>query len=144
MVSVKCLADLAFAAERLLGATHGVLDGGEVALGCGEQVLALAPPRHGEIGIAAHDEALARIVVGGDAGEIALIEQRELEGAGIEQGADLRGAQRANPVEPGQLDVRLDARLGDHAAIADQHHVGQFEPPLELVDLGRKGGGIAG
>lgn len=85
-------ADLGLAAERLPGATHGVADGGEVALGCGEQVLALAPPGSGEIGIAADDEALARIVVGRDAGEIALVEQRELEGAGIEQGADLRGA----------------------------------------------------
>ena len=98
-------ADLGLATQRLPGAAHGVLDGGEVALGCGEQVLALAPSRHGEIGIAAHDEALARIVVGGDAGEVALVEQRELEGAGIEQGADLRGAQRGDPVEPGRLDV---------------------------------------
>src|SRR5215208_5336031 len=116
MVSVKCLAilylpddgadpeaDLGVAAQRLGGAVHGVVDCRQLALGGGEQILALEPPGAGEIGVAADDEALARIVVGGDAGEVALVEQRELEGAGVEQGADLRGAQRSDPVEPGRL-----------------------------------------
>jgi hypothetical protein len=84
--------DLGFAAQRLVGAAHGVLDRRKLALGRGEQVLALVSPGAGEIGVAADDEALARIIVGGDAGEVALVEQRELEGAGIEQGADLRRA----------------------------------------------------
>jgi hypothetical protein len=111
-----------------------VLDFGQIALGCGEQILALAP-RDGEPQVAADNQALAGIVVGGDAGEIALIEQRELEDPGIDQGADLRGAQRGDPAEPGWLDILLDACLGDHAAVADEHHVAELEPLLELVDL---------
>jgi hypothetical protein len=45
----------------------------------------------------------------GDAGEIALIEQRELKDPGIDQGANLRGAPRSDLVEPGWLDILLDA-----------------------------------
>jgi hypothetical protein len=56
----------------------------------------------------------------------------------------LRGAQRGDPVEPGWLDILLDACLGDHAAIADEHHVAELEPLLELVDLGGQRGGITG
>src|SRR6266478_3217103 len=101
-----------------------LLDGGEVAFGRDEQILALAASRNGEIRIAAHDQALTGIVVCRDAGEIALVEQRELEGAGIEQGLDCRCAQRGDPVEIGRLDVLLDTSLRDHAAITDKHHVG--------------------
>jgi hypothetical protein len=84
--------DLGFAAQRLAGALHGAVDRRQLALGGGEQILAIEPPGTGEIGVAADDETLVWIVVGGDAGEVALVEQRQLEGAGIEQGADLRGA----------------------------------------------------
>ena len=63
-----------------------------LALGCSEQILSLAPSRDGEIGIAAHDQALVGKVGRRDAGEIALVEQRELKGAGIEQGFDRRCA----------------------------------------------------
>ena len=144
MMAPTLEADLGLAAQRLGGAVHGVVDRRQLALGGGEQILALEPPGAGEIGVAADDEALARIVVGGDAGEVALVEQRELEGAGVEQGADLRGAQRSDPVEPGRLDVLIEAGLGDHTAVTDQHHMSEVEPPLELVDLGRQGGRVAG
>ena len=39
-----------------------------------------------------------------------------------------------------------DARLGDHAAVADQHDMVELEAPLELLDLGRQRhrvGGVA-
>jgi hypothetical protein len=136
--------NLGDAAQRPLGAANPVLDFGEVTLGGGEQILAFASAGDGEFGVAADDQPLAGIVIGGDAGEIALIEQRELEDAGIDQGADLRGAQRGDPVESGGLDILLDARLGDHAAIADEHHVAELEPLLELVDLGRQRAGVTG
>jgi hypothetical protein len=53
-------------------------------------------------GFFADDQPLAGKLGGGDLGQIAFVEQRELEGAGVEQGADLRGAQRGDPVEPGR------------------------------------------
>ena len=72
-------------------------------------------------------ETLAGIVVGGDLRHVALVEQRQLQGAALgRQSLDGRGAQRGDPVEAGWLEVGVDARLGDHAAIADQHDA--FEP----------------
>ena len=85
-------ADLVLATQRHSDTAHGVLDGNEITLGCRQEILAFAVAGDSEIGVAADDEAFVRIVRGGDAGEIALVEQRELESAGIEQGADLRGA----------------------------------------------------
>jgi hypothetical protein len=67
--------NLGGASQRLLGAANPVLDFGKVAFGGGEQILALAPTRDGELGVAADDQALAGIVICGDAGEITLIEQ---------------------------------------------------------------------
>jgi hypothetical protein len=55
---------------------------------CGEQILTLAPARASKLGVAADDQALAGIVFSGDAGKIAVIEQRELEDPRIDQGAD--------------------------------------------------------
>jgi hypothetical protein len=88
-------------AQRPAGAANPVVDFGKVTLGCGEQILTLAPARASKLGVAADDQALAGIVISGDAGKIAVIEQRELEDPRIDQGADLRGAQRGDPVEPG-------------------------------------------
>src|SRR6516164_6362237 len=146
MVSVKCLAILylpttapalsailAVPRSGFLGAANPVLDFDKVTPGCGEQILALASARDGELGVSADDQALAGIVIGSDAGEITLIEQRELEDPRIDQGTDLRGAQRGDPVEPGWLDILLEASLDDHAAVADEHHVAELEPLLELA-----------
>ena len=115
--------DLGLPRERLPLASDGGLDAGEVALGGGQQILALAGALGGELGVAADDQPLAREVGGGDAGHVALVEQRELQGAAVEQRLDRRGAQGGDPVEPGGLEVLGDARLGDHAAVADQHDV---------------------
>jgi hypothetical protein len=38
----------------------------------------------------------------------------------------------------GRLQVFADARVGDHAAVPDQHHPRQPEPLLQLVHLGRQ------
>jgi hypothetical protein len=53
-------------------------EGGRPGLGRGQQVLPLAVPLGGEDRVAAHDEALARIVGARDLGEVALVKQPEL------------------------------------------------------------------
>src|ERR1700736_3256806 len=66
--------------------------------------------------------------------------------AGVEQGADLRGSERGDPVEPGRPQLVADAGAGDHAAVADQHDARQAKALFELVDLHRqchRVGGIA-
>ncbi len=88
--------------------------------------------------IAAHHQALTRIIGRGDLGEIARVEQRKLNGARLDQAADRRRPQRRDPVEAGRFDGLLQARLGDHAAIADQHHAFEPEALLELGDLARQ------
>src|SRR6195256_4072424 len=56
---------------------------------------------------------------------------------------DGRGAQRGDEVETGRPDGLPDPRLGDHAAITDQHHAIEVEALLELGDLGLQRRGIA-
>jgi hypothetical protein len=56
--------NLSGASPRPLGAANPVLDFGEVALGGGEQILALASARDGEFGVAADDQPLAGTVIG--------------------------------------------------------------------------------
>ena len=43
--------------------------------------------------------------------------------------------QRRDPVEPRWGDLGVDARLRDHSAVADQHHMIKREALLDLVDL---------
>ena len=93
----------------------------------------------GEVGIAADDQPLAGEVGRGDRRHVALVEQRQLQGPAVHQRLDGRGAQRADPVQPGRLEVLVDPGLGDQAAVADQHHVGEVEALLELVDLRAEG-----
>src|SRR5262249_45502674 len=117
----------------------------EVLLGRIEQLVALALAFLGKGGVLADDEALAWEVRAFDLGEIALIEQRELQGATF--GGELldgRRAQCGDPVEPGRLEVAFDARLGDHPAVAD--HDDTFEPEalFELGDLTAERRWIAG
>src|SRR4051794_15069986 len=83
---------------------------------------------------------------GGDAGHVALVEQRELQGAALHQRLDRRSPQRRDPIQPGGADLLGDARLGHHAAVADQDDMVEVEPLFELVDLGSQGlriGGVA-
>ncbi len=117
----------------------GGLDAGEVALSGGEQVLALAGALGGEIGVAADDQTLAGEVGCCDAGHVALVEQRELQGAAFEQRPDRRRAQCGDPVEAYGSDVLGDARLGDHSAVAHEDHMVEVEALLQLLDLCRQG-----
>ena len=77
--------------------------------------------------------------------QVALVEQVHLQGAVVQQAADLAALQRGDPAEAFGLQL-LDRSLRDHAAIADQHHVVQAELAAQLVGLrqqGRRVGGVA-
>ena len=92
-----------------------------------------------------HHQPLAGIIRAGDLGQIALVEQRELQGS-VRSGERLdgRGAQRGDPVEPGRDQILAQPCLGDHAAIPDQDYAAEAEAMLELVDLAFEGAGIGG
>ena len=64
---------------------------GQRRLGGLQQVLALARPLLGQKRVLADDEPLAGELGGGDLGQIALVEQRELEGAGVDAGRGSAG-----------------------------------------------------
>jgi hypothetical protein len=68
-----------------------------------QQVLALARTLAREIGIAADDQPLARIVGRRDRCHVTLVEQRHLQRPGLDQRPDGQRAQRRDPVEPGAI-----------------------------------------
>src|ERR1700722_6408061 len=142
MDSSKCLATL----WRLTTAPtlRAISASPRRGLGRRQQVLALARALAREIGIAADDQPLARIVGRRDRCHVTLVEQRHLQRPGLDQRPDGRRAQRRDPVEPGRGDLGIEARLRDHATIADQRHTLEREALLDLVDLGRKRARIAG
>ena len=53
-------------------------------------------------------------------------------------------AQSTDPVQPRWFDLVADACLGQHAAVADQHHPRPSETAAELVDLHAHGGRVGG
>ena len=63
------------AAQRLVLAPGRGGDGGQLLLGGGQQLAALALPFGGQQRIAAHDEPLAGELVAGDLGQVALVRQ---------------------------------------------------------------------
>jgi hypothetical protein len=78
-------ADRRLAREPAAPAAGGGRDTGEIALGGGQQRLALAGPLRREQRVAADNQAFARVVRGRDLGQIALIEQRQLQRPGFGQ-----------------------------------------------------------
>ncbi len=64
--------------------------------------------------------------------------------AAADQLLERGGAQGGDPVEAGRTQVLVDARLSDHAAIADENDVVDGEAALELGDLIGQGHGIGG
>ena len=116
---------------------------------------ALAGAVGGQDRVAAGDQPLAGEVIGGDLGEVLLIEEAELERAVVgHQLADGGGAQRGDPpvgvrpLRPVFLLVQgLDPGAGDHAPVADHDHLGQPELlPHHVRDGGERAGvaGVAG
>ena len=73
----------------------------------------------------------------------ALVEQRHLHRPGFYQPANGRGAQCAvDPVQSCGRHFLTDARLGEHAPVAHQHHLREPKPPPQLVELRPQGHGI--
>ncbi len=107
-------ADLVGAVQR--AALHALGDLLKAALGRGQKLLALARPVGGHERVAAHDQPLARILLGGDLGQVVLIEQRELQRPLFDQLSDLRRLERRDPAGP-LLAQQLEVGLGDHPAI---------------------------
>ena len=128
-------ADLGCAAQGLALTRHAGCDFGQVALGGGEEVLALSGALAREIGVAADDQPLAGKVGRGYRRHVALVEQRHLQMAAADGLLERRRAQGGDPVEAGGAQILVDARLRDHAAIADQDDVIDGEAAFELGDL---------
>ena len=113
-------------------------------LGRIEEFDAFAHALGGELGVAADDETLSGIVVRDDLRHVALVEQRELQRAAFgRERLDRRRAERGDPVEAGGRDIGVDARLCDHAAVADEHDALQPKPHAQLLDLTGEGARVA-
>ena len=82
--------DLCGATQRIPLALDRGLDAGKVLLGRRQQLFALAAAFGGEVGIAADHQPLAGKVRRCDGGHVALVEQRELQGAAVQQVLDRR------------------------------------------------------
>ena len=113
-------------------------------LGGREQLAALACTLGGQQRIAAHDEPLPGELRAGEFDEVALVEQRRLEGAVLGgQLRDVRCAQARDPVLRLRAQHLLDARRGQHAAVTHPGHALDAESFLELAHLGGHGTGVA-
>jgi hypothetical protein len=84
---------------------------------------------------AADDQPLARIVVRGDLGQVALVEERQLELARLHELRQLGRLERCDPGGALGLRQQLEVRLGDHAAVRDHDHALQREAHPQLLDL---------
>ena len=134
------MADSPRSGWRALG---GRRDLGQIGLGGREQLGALARAFFGQPGIAAHHQTLAGEVLARQFEQVALVEQRGLEGAML--GGELRDlgcAQATHPIQTLGLEHLLDARRGEHAAIAHPHDVLDTEARAQLAHLRGHGGRI--
>ena len=118
-----CERDFGGATQRVALAGDGGLDASEVALGSGEQILALAGALGREIGIATDDQALT-----GKSGAVMLAMSRwsnsESWIAPLPSRSLIAGARNAViQSRPTERHVFGDAGLRDHAAVADQDHM---------------------
>ena len=124
-----------------------LLEGG---LGGAEQVLALARALVAQARVEADHEALAGEGGAADLGDrvfqqLVRPQRRRPVGAGrAQQRAEVRGLERRDPVEPGRFHGLVDARGGQHAAVADQGDPLDTEAGPDLVRHGGGVGGVAG
>ena len=93
------------------------------ALGRVQQFRPLAAALGRDQRVVADQQALAGEVRRRHAGESVPVEQAGLDHLPVGQLADGVVAQGGDPVEAGRLQVRVDARLADHAAIPDHGHL---------------------
>src|SRR5215208_5137130 len=73
--------------------------GGQLFFGGRQQLLTFAGPLLAQHGVVAAHQPLAGKLRGADFEQVLLIEQRQLQGALLDEGFDLGGAQRADPVQ---------------------------------------------
>ena len=109
--------------------------------------LALARPLLGQQGVVASDQTLAGIVGADELGQVLLVEQRQLQRLGLDQGAHLPRPQRADPPQPRMTLELVDLHLCQQAPVPDQHHPLKPEALAQLQDLVHDGvrvGGVAG
>ena len=135
------------AAQRVACALRGRGDLGQIGLGGRQQLQPLARTLLGQQRVAAHHQPLVGEVLARELQQVALVEQRGLEGSVLgRQLRDLRRAQGADPVHALGLEHLLDARRGQHAAVAHPGDALDAEALLELGHLrGHRGrvGGVA-
>ena len=91
--------DLVAPAQRPAGPAGGGRDLGEVLFGGRQQLAAFAGAFVGQGGVVAAHQPLPGKIRGGDLDEVLLIKQRQLQRPGGHEGFDLRGAQRADPIQ---------------------------------------------
>ena len=71
----------------------------------------------------------------GELEQIALIEQAQLQGAALHQGADLRTLERGDPGQPVERAQGVDRFVRDHPPIPDQHQTMEGKLLPQLIDL---------
>ncbi len=131
--------------QRIARPLHAGRDAGELLLGGGQQLGAFAGPLFGQQRVLADHQAFARIVGAGDLGHVAIIEQRGLQRP--TRGRELlnrRSSQCGDPIQTRRPQRLLDARAGQHAAVAHHDHALQLEALFQLVDLCRQRRRIGG
>ena len=116
----------------------------QVSLGSHQQGFAFAGALGGQGGVAAGDQALARVVGVGYLGQVDLVEQAHLQSARGGQGGDRRGAQAREPAEAAHFLERRDAGRGDHPPVAHHHHVGEPEALAHRLCGRDERGGVGG
>src|SRR6478735_1432140 len=86
-------------AQRPPLAPGGRGDGGQFFFGGGQQLTAFAGPLGGQHGLVAAHQPLAGKVRGVDLDEVLGVKQRQLQRTVVDEGVDLGGAQRADPLQ---------------------------------------------
>src|SRR3954466_9061686 len=127
--------DLGRTSQRSASAYHSGLDACEIALSGDEEFFTFTAALGSQIGIAADHQALVWEIRRRDGSHVALIEQRELQCAALQQPFDRRSTQRGDPVETRRFDLIGDACLCDHTAVTDHHNAIEPEALLQLLDL---------
>ena len=89
-------------------------------------------------------QPLARVIRGGDFGQVLLVQQGELQGPFLDQFSNRSAGQRGDPPHAGMLAKFVDLRLGQHAAIPHQHHPLETKALTQLLHLIAHRGRVAG
>ena len=135
---------MAAASRRLPRATAAAMRA-EVGLRGRQQLPALPGALRREHRVPADDEALAREVGAADLDEVALVEQRQLQRALLDETPDGRCPQGARPVDAAHLAQPLDARGGRASPGRPRARTGlSAEAVAQLEELGLEGARVGG